>query len=132
MPTLRLAFSPPALRFLRFVAVGVLNTGFGYGLFAVIVAFGVPLEISLLLSTTLGIVFNFITTGSLVFFKRTPKLFVPFALVYIVIYFLNVVLLRLVVSCGLVPAIGQALLMPIIVVMSYFGMSRYVFGEKKS
>ena len=54
-------------RFARFIAVGLLNTAFGYGVFAFVIFCGFHYIWASLLSTVLGILFNFFATGRLVF-----------------------------------------------------------------
>jgi putative flippase GtrA len=54
-----------ATSFVRFLAVGVLNTAFGYALFALLVWAGVWYPAAA--STIGGMIFNFNTTGRLVF-----------------------------------------------------------------
>jgi len=57
-------------QFVGFLAVGVFNTAFSYAVFAALVWAGMAASIGLLLSTVTGIVFNFFTTGRLVFGNR--------------------------------------------------------------
>ena len=78
------------VQFLRFVLVGVLNTAFGYGVFALLIALRIPYPIAAFLSTTLGILFNFKTYGVLVFGSHDNRLIVRFFLVYAICYALNV------------------------------------------
>jgi putative flippase GtrA len=56
-----------ATSFVRFLAVGVLNTAFGYAFFALLVWAGLWYPAAAAASTIGGIVFNFNTTGRLVF-----------------------------------------------------------------
>jgi putative flippase GtrA len=44
---------------LRFLLVGVLNTAFGYLLFALLLALGLKVPLALLLATVGGVLFNF-------------------------------------------------------------------------
>ncbi|NCQ92050.1 MAG: hypothetical protein GPI94_15420 [Microcystis aeruginosa LG13-03] len=54
-------------RFVRFLLVGVLNTIFGYSLFAVLILIGLNYKYAVLIGTIQGVLFNFQTTGRLVF-----------------------------------------------------------------
>jgi putative flippase GtrA len=83
------AFSRTELRqFVRFVLVGVLNTAFGYGIYGLFLWVGVGLPLSLLGATVLGVLFNFVTTGRLVFrdfaWHRLPAYLVTYALLWLV------------------------------------------------
>ncbi len=70
-------------RFARFVVVGGLNTGFGYACYALLLWLGVPLEASLLGATVLGLFFNFLTTGRLVFADARASLLPRFIAAYL-------------------------------------------------
>ncbi len=82
--------------FVRFAVVGVINTVFGIGTFALLRYFGVHYAIASLLSQILGILFNFKTTGRFVFKNRDKSLFYRFLAVYVFTYILNVGFLRIV------------------------------------
>ena len=53
--------------FFRFLAIGVLNTLVGYGLFSLLVLIRLAPGVALLVATVLGVLFNYFTTGQLVF-----------------------------------------------------------------
>jgi len=53
--------------FARFVLVGVLNTLFSYFLYGSLILIGLNYKYAVLLATILGVLFNFQTTGRLVF-----------------------------------------------------------------
>lgn len=79
---------PPDVRqFVRFLLVGALNTAFGYGIYGVLLWLGLGLPLSLLGATILGILFNFVSTGRLVFrdfaWRRLPGYLVTYALVWL-------------------------------------------------
>ncbi len=82
--------------FVRFAFVGVINTAFGIGTFALLRYFGVHYAIASLLSQILGILFNFKTTGRFVFKNNDKSLFYRFLAVYAFTYVLNVGFLRIV------------------------------------
>src|SRR5512141_497211 len=81
-------------RFVRFLLVGALNTVFGYSVFAVLVIIGVHYAIAALVSTVLGVLFNFKTTGRLVFSSRDNHMLIRFVGVYAISYVVGVFLLR--------------------------------------
>ena len=83
-----------AIRFVRFLLVAGLNTVFGYSLFAGLVLIGIPYPIAAAVGTVLGILFNFQTTGRLVFGSRDFSLIFRFFAVYGISYVVGVQLLR--------------------------------------
>ena len=116
-------------QFVRFLLVGGLNTAFGYALFgAVYLLTGRP-SLSVVIATIFGIVFNFFSTGRLVFAYRGVLAFVPFVLGYAVVGFINVVGLDLLTVQGLHPLLGQLIVSPLCVLLS-FGISRYIFLQR--
>jgi putative flippase GtrA len=117
-----------ASTFLRFLAVGVLNTAFGYGVYALLIVLGLQRELALLLATVLGVLFNFKTTAVLVFRSRNPRLLLRFVLVYAAMYALNAGLLELwCQGMQLGPLLAQALSLPVVVVLTFVAMKSFVF-----
>ncbi|MFD0716748.1 GtrA family protein [Paenibacillus sp. GCM10027626] len=82
-------------QFIRFLFVGGLNTIFGYAVFSLFLYFNFHYTIASLLSTLLGILFNFKTIGRLVFENKNNRLFYRFMAVYLIMYLLNILLLKL-------------------------------------
>ena len=76
-------------RFVRFLAVGGLNSAFGYGVFALLIFLKFHYAAAALLATILGVLFNFKTTGRLVFGSKGNSLIFKFIGVYAVIYAIN-------------------------------------------
>ena len=115
----------------RFLAVGVLNTAFGYGVFfAALSATGRP-TLSLAISTTLGVLFNFVSTGRLVFASRDPARLWRFIAVYAIIFTANAVALAALERAGIGAAAGQALLLAPLVALSFLLNRAFVFGDPR-
>ena len=68
--------------FIKFLAVGVLNTLFGYGIFALLLFIGLHYAVASILATICGVLFNFKTTGTLVFNNNDNRLIFKFISVY--------------------------------------------------
>lgn len=81
-------------RFLLFLLVGGVNTFFGYGIFALFIFCGMHYMIAALLSTIMGILFNFKSTGGIVFKNNDNGLIFKFFSVYAITFVLNVLLLK--------------------------------------
>ena len=115
----------------RFLATGVLNTAFGYGLYALLVAAGVPYIPALVLATVAGVVFNFFSFGRLAFRVRLARAtFARFVAGYGLALALNAALLwaaheRL----GLDPYTAQLACLPPTVVATYLILNRWVYAE---
>ncbi|MCI6901194.1 MAG: GtrA family protein [Bacteroidales bacterium] len=76
-------------KFVRFLFVGVINTMFGYGMFVLFIWFGMHYSVALLCANFLGILFNYKTTGYIVFETKSNRLLLHFFLVYGIVYLFN-------------------------------------------
>jgi putative flippase GtrA len=118
--------------FVRFIAVGMLNTLFGYACFAMFLRMGLHEAFALLGATILGIAFNFKSTGSLVFNSHDNRLIVRFVLAYGICYGVNLLLLNLIALTGWPAYVGGALSMPPVALLSFFLMKRFVFRRRRA
>jgi putative flippase GtrA len=117
-------------QFVRFLAVGAVNTAVGYGLFAAFVAIGLHYSVAVFLSTVLGILFNFQTIGRLVFRAHDPSRILRFFAVYGVTYVLNVAGLRALKEAGVGAYAGGALLLAPMAVVSFLLQRAFVFRRE--
>jgi putative flippase GtrA len=115
------------LTFLRYLAVGGLNTAFGYASYAAFVLAGAPLWLAVSGSTLLAFFFNFASYGGLVFGSTSYRLLPRFLFFYAGLGGLNFLLLRALSWSGLGPLLAQALLLPLLAGVGFFGMRQFVF-----
>ena len=87
--------------FIKFILVGILNTLFGYCAFALLIFVGIHYSLAVVISTIAGILFNFKTTGVLVFKNKDNRLIFKFVAVYAIICSLNILLLKIAKIFGL-------------------------------
>lgn len=80
---------------IRFIAVGVINTLFGYSIYALLIYLGLNYMVAVLFATVVGVLFNFKTIGRYVFKSSDNNLLIKFILVYTVVYGVNIGLIRL-------------------------------------
>ena len=114
-------------QFIRFLLVGVLNTLFGYACFAVFLYAGMHYTVAMLLATVLGVLFNFKSTGALVFGSRDNRLIVRFVASYVVVYLANVFGIMLFERAGFLPQVGGALMLLPAAVLAFFLNKKFVF-----
>lgn len=119
-------------RFLKFLAVGGLNTLFGYSLFAVFILLDLSTPLALAGSTILGVLFNFITFGRVVFANGDPRLLPRFILFYLGQFAVNLAALRGLESVGLGPIFAQLLLLPPLSVACFILMRKLVFVRPRA
>ncbi len=116
-------------RLLKFFLVGGLNTLFGYSVYSLFIYIGLHYSIASLLSTVLGVLFNFKTTGMLVFKSRDNRLIFKFVGVYVVVYVVNVGLLKALHSFGVDLYLSGAILVLPLAMLSYVLLKKFVFKE---
>ena len=86
---------------LRYLAVGSLDTAFGYLCYAAFVLAGAPIWLAVSSSTVLAILFNFFSYGGLVFGDTSHRLLPRFLVFYAFLGGPNFLLLRALIWAGL-------------------------------
>jgi len=115
-------------RFIKFLFVGIINTIFGYSVFAILIILRLDYQYALLIATICGVMFNFKTIGTLVFKTKNNELIFRFIGVYCVIYILNVELIKIFNSFGINILLSQAMLVLPFAVISYVLNKKFVFN----
>lgn len=115
-------------QFIKFFFVGGLNTLFGYSILAFLTLLNFHYVITTFIATVLGILFNFKTTGCLVFKKNNNKLIFKFLLVYFLIYVLSLCFIKTLLLFGFsnLYCIYAILLIPN-ALLSFYLMKKFVF-----
>ena len=119
------------VQFVRFLAVGLVNTLFGYGVFAAAVLAGLVGMPALVLAYLVGVPFNYFFTGRFVFggTPRTRGSFLRFVAAYVVIYVFNALLYRGIETAVVAPLLAQALCIPVVAVFSFLLFKLHVFRD---
>ena len=107
------------IQFLRFLIVGGLNTAFSYSVYAALLYLGLNYFLANLLAFLIGVVFSFKTQGVLVFRNTDNKLLFRFLATWIVIYFVNIGLVRFSISIGFNDYLAGLVALPLVVAFSY-------------
>jgi putative flippase GtrA len=114
-------------QFVRFLLVGVLNTLFGYACFFVLLRAGLHYSVALALATALGVLFNFKSTGMVVFGSSNNRLLWRFIASYAVVYLANLAGIGLLQRAGLSPQVAGALLLLPAAALSFVLNKKFVF-----
>ena len=104
---------------LRFLAVGVVNTAVGYGIYALAVLAGTPPQLALVLQFVLGALWNFQMHARLVFAVQGWSRLPAYIGAYLLIYAGNALALRLVLAQGIGALAAQLLILPFVVAASW-------------
>jgi putative flippase GtrA len=117
------------LKIIKFLIAGVLNTLFGYFIYAVLLVIKTPYLAALFVATVAGVVFNYFSFGRIVFNGLSGWLiYVKFFSAYTIIYSINAAFLGLLTEYFLFsPYIGQLLCIPIGVALSWLIMNYWVY-----
>lgn len=115
------------LRVARYIGAGLLNTAFGYACYAAFVLASAPLWLAVAGSTTMALLFNFLSYGGLVFGDISRNRIPRFIVLYGLLGGLNHLMLQIMVVFGLGLLVAQALLLPALMVFGFAGMKGFVF-----
>lgn len=117
-------------KFIRFLVVGGINAAFGYLVFAILIFLNFHYSLAVLLSTVLGVLFNFRTTGRLVFRSADNNLIFRFFGVYTIIYILNTGALKVFRYYAFDMYLAGFLLLPPMAVIAFVLNRGFVFKGK--
>ena len=123
-PSAPFAASP---RFLRFLMVGVFNTGVNYGIYALFIFAGLGYIAAATLSFAVGLVVSFRTHSRYVFDAGGVRAFFPYVVSWLAIYLLHITVLGLLVRNGMDSYLAGAILVPPVAVISFLVMRFVVF-----
>ncbi|HEX2581432.1 MAG TPA: GtrA family protein [Dongiaceae bacterium] len=118
-------------QFMRFLFTGVINTLFSYLVFSALIWVGLQDISALAIATIAGILFNFQTIGRVVFREMQARLFFRFLLVYALVFVVNACALRYLHTHGFGSRASQAMLLPLIVLLSFSLNKLLVFGRSR-
>jgi len=113
----------------KYLLVGGLNTTFGYCVFVTFLFFGLHFSLAVLISTILGVLFNFQSYGRLVFQNHSVNLLGRFIFVYTIIYFTNILLILLFERLVFNLYYSGALAIPFIAYLGFNLNKRYVWKK---
>ena len=117
-------------KFLKFLFVGALNTVFGYSIYAIFVAIGLQANIALFLQYIFGILWNFKTTGAIVFKNHNNRLIFKFFGSYVFTFIVNSILLKILIDyIHMNDYLAQAILVLPVAMLSFTIFKFYVFKE---
>jgi len=114
-------------RFLLFLLVGAGNTLFGYGIFAFFIFSGMHYVLAVLLSTFMGILFNFKSTGWFVFKNHDNRLIFKFFSIYSITLLMNMLLLKVSLSFNFNIYVASFAITILMAFVSYFLQKNFVF-----
>lgn len=114
--------------FLRFILTGGINTFLGWCVFSLTFLICKNEAISLFSSILFALIFNFLSHGIVVFRSLPFSRYFIFALVYFLLYLINYFILKIILHLsGFSPILIQLLVVPIIAILSFILLSKFVF-----
>lgn len=114
-------------QFVKFLLVGLLNTGWSYVLYAGLLYLGLDFGVASLITIIISVGFGFLTQGSLVFGSLTREALLRFILVWVLIYLAYLCVVAGAQRIGLNSYVGGLIATPIVAILSYFLQRRFVF-----
>jgi putative flippase GtrA len=128
----RTPLSPLLAEWMRFVLVGGINTAFGYGVYAAGIYAGAGYAVASAISMIAGVLFNYYTTGGLVFRGASSASLLRFTVCYAVVYLFSVALLAQMDAAGIDPYLAGILVGMPAALLSYLLLKLLVFRRKAS
>jgi putative flippase GtrA len=116
-------------KFFKFLFVGFLNTAFSYFIYAILIAIGLIANMALFFQYIIGVLWNFKTTGTIVFQNKNNKLIFKFILSYIFTFLVNSVFLAIL-TRHLNAYLAQAILIMPIAMLSFIILKKWVFKQE--
>jgi putative flippase GtrA len=117
-------------QFIKFLLTGILNTLFGFLIYSLFTYLVSNSTLAVILSNTVGVLFNFRTYSQFVFKSKDNSRIFRFCIVYALIMSVQILLLKLMASLGIEdPYLGGFLLLPLLATMSFLLMKKVVFRE---
>ena len=113
---------------MRFLVVGVMNTGFSYLIYAMFLQAGLNFALANFFSMVCSILFSFKTQGRLVFANAENRLFKRYIVSWSCLYLFNITIIYLLGRAGVNPYLGGALALAPVIAMSYFLQKLWVFN----
>lgn len=115
-------------KFFKFLIVGFINTVFAYSIYSIFIFIGLKANLALLLQYIFGVIWNFKTTGVLVFKNSNNSLIFKFVLSYVLTFLINNFLLSILLK-HFNGYLAQALLILPIAVLSFLIFKFWVFKK---
>lgn len=115
------------IRIIKFAFTGLLNAGFGFCIYTLTYLMSNNTFIALLVANILGILFNFFTTGRIVFNNSDPARLTSFTAIYLVVFVVNYGLLQGLLMLNFNPISSQAILIVPIAGLTYVLQRLFVF-----
>jgi putative flippase GtrA len=116
-------------RFLRFLLTGLVNTAFGYGIYAALVLLGLPPQTALALAFIIGVLWNYAMHARFVFGTRGYARLPAYGAVYVALYALNALALGAALRAGVAPLLAQAVLTVVMAGISFIAISLALTGS---
>ena len=117
-------------QFARFLAIGLLNTLFGGGLFVLLIIIGLDKLLALLFATIIGVLFNFQTNVRIVFRTAGTKFsFMRFFSCYALSYVVNAWALVVLTNAELSPIAAQAIVILPVALLTFIVSRTWVFRK---
>lgn len=116
-------------QFLRFLVVGVLNTGFSFGVFAALSYLGLHYTVASFAALIAGIISGHWLHGTHVFGTKSTSTFINYVIIWVLLYAINVALIGLSIRFGASQILGGAIAVIFVIPVSYLLQRFIVFRQ---
>lgn len=116
-------------QFVRFVLIGVVNTGFGLAVYTLLVLAGLPAQMALILAYVAGVIWNYFTHARFVFGQRGLTRLPYYVVAYLAVYGFNAICLGFLIGAGLGKIGAQVVLAPVAAILSFLLIGKALTGR---
>lgn len=114
---------------IRFLVIGVVNTAFGYAVFATMLFVTNLPNLSIAVATVCGVAFNYFTTSRFVFYSGAPALF-RYIACYAISMLANMTFFSLIFDLSSSKYLSQAIALLPTTLLTYFLLKLFVFKNR--
>ena len=125
----RLKVNEDSWRFVKFLIVGLVNTVFGYAVYAALLWSGLHPQTALALAFAIGVAWNFLTHARIVFRTDGLTRLPVYLVVYGTVYLINRWLLAAALGAGFDPYVAQGVLTLFMAVLTFLGVGAALTGR---
>ena len=125
--------APHLAEIARFGVAGIANTMFGFAVYALLILAGSNDALALLAATVVGVLFNFVTFGAFAFRRLEAARLPRFLAAYLIVYGLNLALLKGVQAVTPLGPIGAQLACLVVVAPAAYALlkAKVFQGERR-
>ena len=116
-----------SFQFIKFIFIGGINTLFGFSIYVFFIWYGLNYSIALAISIFFGVIFNYFSTGRVVFNHSKFDRIFAYLSSYLFVYIVNISLISMLLLSGLNEIEAGFIALFALSLVMYFLIKKYVY-----